>query len=361
MPDRTRVAQRLTAPDPVHPPMQLPEPARYVPYAKVGEQPNIVVDGAPLPSTVLTLSHWPGNETHPSLCRDTSTATVFAYLESPDLHQNVPIVSNNHFDEDGLFSMFGIVDPGTALEYRDLLTGAAMAGDFGVGTDAAALRLCFVVESFCDPAQSPLAPATFEGCERQRVAALYRSMLDRVPALARDVEAWESMWRDQYEHFEESTRLIDSGVVSVQEYADVDLAVVSIPTDLPARTVRRYLETESAAVHPFAIHNATTCNRILRIVGHRYEYQYRYESWVRLASRRPALRVSLEGLVARLNSVDRAAGEWRAESAGEVAPRMWLEGVDASSLSPERFVDEVCRYLPTAPVAWDPFDWESAA
>ncbi len=79
--------------------MPVPQSAQYEPYKKIGDRPNIIVDGAPLESTVLTLSHWPNNQTDPSLRRDTSTATVFAYLDAPELHQDVPIVSNNHFDD----------------------------------------------------------------------------------------------------------------------------------------------------------------------------------------------------------------------------------------------------------------------
>jgi len=338
----------------------LPKSAGYVPYFEIGARANIVVDGAPLPSTVLTLSHWPNNQTHPSVCRDTSTATVFAYLDRPELHRDVPIVSNNHFDEDGLFSMFGVCHPEVALEHRELLSGAAMAGDFGVCDDPDAVRLCFIVEAFCDPEHSPLSAATFAGCENRRVAALYREMLDRVPLLADDIAAWEALWRDQYAHLVDSNTLLENGRVTIEENADLDLAIVTIPTGLPRRTVRRYLAPEPAAVHPFAIHNRTERNRILRIIGSRYELQYRYESWVKLASQRPSLRVALDGLVRTLNGLEQAAGEWRADDADGIAPRLWLEGVDASSLPPERFVDEVCRHLSSAPVAWDPYDWEPA-
>ena len=338
----------------------LPKPARYVPYGEVGAQANIIVDGAPLDSTVLTLSHWPNSRTDPTVRRDTSTATVFAYLDAPELHQDVPIVSNNHFDEDGLFSMFGVVDPAAALEHREVLTGAALAGDFGMYDDPRAARLCFVIESFCDPDASPLPAATFDGCERRRVAALYRAMLERVPALVRDLDVSESLWRSQYEHLEDSVKLIDNGAVVIEEYADVDLAVVEIPPDLPLRTVRRYLEAEQAAVHPFAIHNKTLCNRLLRITGRRYELQYRYDSWLQLASRRPALRVALDDLVTDLNAIEQAAGEWRCEDVTGIVPRLYLEGVDQSSLAPEQFVDQVRRHLATAPVVWDPYNWESA-
>ncbi len=340
--------------------MPVPQSAQYEPYKELGDRPNIIVDGAPLASTVLTLSHWPNNQTDPSLRRDTSTATVFAYLDTPELHQDVPIVSNNHFDEDGLFSMFGVVNPSLALEYRDVLMGAALAGDFGLYDDPADTRLCFVVESFCDPDTSPLPAATFRGCEDRRVEALYREMLASVPKIAGDVDALEPHWRDQLEHLEQSEELIESGRVTIDEYPDVDLAVIHIPPELPLRTVRRYLKAEQAAVHPFAIHNRTTCHRLLRITRQRYELQYRYESWVQFASRRPALRVALDGLVTELNAIERAPGEWRAEAANEVAPRLYLDGVEQSSLPPERFIDETRRQLALAPVAWDPWDWDPA-
>ena len=144
----------------------LPDPVSYVPYKEVGGKPNIVVDGAPLDSTVLTLSHWPNNRTPEALKRDTSTATVFAYLDSPDSYQHVEIVTNNHFDEDGLFSMFALVQPVIALGYRELLIGGAMAGDFGVFKDRDAARLCFIIEAFTDKRVSPLPKETFTGCER---------------------------------------------------------------------------------------------------------------------------------------------------------------------------------------------------
>ncbi|TDJ43563.1 MAG: hypothetical protein E2O52_10200 [Gammaproteobacteria bacterium] len=338
--------------------MQLPAPVQYVPYQCVGDQPNIIVDGAPLASTVLNLSHWPVNRTPAAVRRDSSTATVFAYLDMAELHQNVPIVSNNHFDEDGLCSMFALCQPSVALDHRALLIGCGMAGDFGVYEDADALRLCFILEAFGDPGVSPLPAETFAGCEQQRVESLYRTMLERLPLLLGDVNAYEALWGAQFEHVEESAELIARGAITIAEYADVDLAVVSIPDDQPLRTVRRYFEPEQAAVHPFAIHNATTCNRILRVTGARYELQYRYESWLQLVSHRPALRVALDGLAARLNAIEGASGTWRCESVTEIVPRLYLEGVEASSIELGRFVDEVCSYLATAPVAWDPYHWE---
>lgn len=339
----------------------LPDPLEYVPYREVRGRPNIIVDGPPQDATVLTLSHWPVNTTPDSLKRDTSTATVFAYLDAPSLHAHAECVSNNHFDEDGLFSMFALHQPETAIEHRELLQDAALAGDFGTYTDLEAARLCFVIEAFADQRTSPLPPGTFAGCERQQVASLYRRMLDRLPEILVDIDGFKACWSEPDAHLAESEALIADGRVKIEEYPELDLAVVMIPEDLSMRTVRRYLQSEQGAVHPFAIHNATDCNRIIRAQGGRLEFQYRYDSWLQVVSRRPLLRADLSALAERLNAIESAHGTWRSEKITQVVPRLYLEGTEKSELPLERFIDEVRAYLTTAPVAWDPYDWDPRA
>ncbi|MDJ0926126.1 MAG: hypothetical protein QNJ73_00635 [Gammaproteobacteria bacterium] len=339
-------------------PAPLPEPPRFAPYGEIGPRPNIIVDGAPLKSTVLTLSHWPNNSTPAELKRDTSTETVFAYLDAPHQHRAAGIVSNNHFDEDGLFSMYALCAPAHALDHRDLLIDASRAGDFGVYESRDAARLCFAIESCASPDTSPLDADIFTGCERQQVAALYPAMLDYLPDLLDRLRERATLWADQDAQLAASLRLIQSGVVTIEEHAGVDLAVVRIPADLPAQVARRYLRAEAAPVHPFAIHQYTDCNRIVRVQGRRYELQYRYESWVQLASRRPALRADLAALAARLNEIESAPGTWIGEDVNEVAPRLFLDGAPQSALELTCFLDLVTEYLEQAPVAWDPYDWQ---
>ena len=241
--------------------------------------PNIVVDGPPLPSTLLTLSHWPNNQSPATLRRDTSTATAFAYLDATDLHQDVPWVTNNHFDEDGLFSMYAVVEPDRALEDRALLTAGSFAGDFGVVTSRDAARLCFAIEALSDPDVSSLPAEIF--AEPDRVAALYTALLESLPPLLRDChDGWPrygDLWALQDEHLTTSRALLADGIVTLVEAPALDLVVVRIPAYLRRRTARRYLKDEPAAVHPFAINSATGCSRILRVQGHHYEFEYRYE------------------------------------------------------------------------------------
>lgn len=332
---------------------------RFTPYVAARTLPNIVVDGPPLPSTVLTLSHWPNNQTPSVLKRDTSTATAFAYLDAADLHQAVPWVTNNHFDEDGLFGMYAVTEPERALKDRALLIAGSFAGDFGVVTDRDGARLCFAVETLTDPEVSPLPAEIF--AEPDRVAALYTALLESLPALLRDFhDGWPrfgDLWALQDEHLATSRALLADGIVTLVEAPALDLAVVRIPTYLRRRTVRRYLVDELAAVHPFAINTATPRSRILRVQGAHYEFEYRYESWVQLTTRQVALRVRLDGLAARLNELEEVPG-WVAEDPTGTVPRLYRPDGSPSTLPLDTFLLELEAALTGAPVAWDPYDWQ---
>jgi hypothetical protein len=334
------------------------KPVRFLAYREARTQPNVVVDGAPLPSTVLTLSHWPNNQSPPALQRDTSTATVFAYLDDPVPHPAAEYVTNNHFDEDGLFSAFALCDPETALRHRELLVNASFAGDFGVVRDRDAARLCFAIESFTDPASSTLPGPTFTAPDRP--AALYRAMLQVLPDLLLKLPASSGLWADQDEHLAASRQLLADATVTLEEHPALDLAVVRIPEALAASRARRYLRDEQAVIHPFAINTATAASRILRVQGERYEFQYRYESWVRLATRRVPLRVDLRGLADWLNERE-GAGRWVAEDPNDIAPRLWLPDGGPSRVPYPEFFAALCGALATAPVVWDPYDWQAPA
>lgn len=336
--------------------VSLPEPARYYPYSQLGDQPNIIVDGKEQRSTVLTLSHWPWNSTPTELLRDTSTDIVFAYLDAPEHHVNIPLVSNSHFDEDGLLSMYGLVDPANALAHRDLMIGTSRAGDFAIYTDPSAAKLSFVLAAYADPVLSPLPAEIFTGSDAGQIAGLYTHMLKELPALLDDIDSLDRFWAEEFTHVQESEAAIRDGRVVIDEVPDLDLAIVHIPADMPVRTVRRYLTCWQRSVHPFAVHNVTQCSRIVWIKGESLEMQYRYESWIQLASRRPAKRIDLAGLAEKLTDLETAGGQWIFEGVNEVAPRLKVEGSCRSGISVEQFLALLGDWLRTQPSAWDPYN-----
>jgi len=339
---------------------RLPAPVRYCPYSQLADQPNIVVDGQAQRATQLTLSHWPWNSTPDGLLRDTSTDIVFAYLDRPDLHVDIPLVSNSHFDEDGLLSMYGLVDPANALRYRELMIGASRAGDFAIYTDPDAAKLSFVLAAYADPATSPLPPEVFSSSGPAQIAGLYTLMLKELPALLDDISGQEQFWEDEFTHLKESEQAIAAGHVVIDEVPELELAIVRIPEDMPVRTVRRYLTRWQRSVHPFAVHNITDCTRLVWLKGagksKSIEFQYRYESWIQLASRRPAQRIDMTGLAQHLGDLESGGGKWHFEGVNEVAPRLHHQGSCRSSIDAETFMDLLCNWLRTQPPAWDPYN-----
>jgi hypothetical protein len=97
---------------------------------------------------------------------------------------------------------------------------------------------------------------------------------------------------------------------------------------------------------------------LLKVQGARCTFEYRYESWVQLATRRVPLRVRLDGLRDRLNALEPRGAGWVAEDPADVAPRLHRPDGSPTGIAVPTILDELRRALTTAPVAWDPYDWQ---
>ena len=329
---------------------------QFVPYEQLAGQPNIIVDGAACEGTLLTLSHWPHSYTPAELLRDTSTEIAFAYLDSPRHHVEASAVSNNHFDEDGLVGIFTVLHPFKAQKHRELLIDAASAGDFAVYRNREAARIAFTIATYGDSMASPFALDLFELPYSQMASSLYVRLLDLLPSLIERIGDFESLWRDEDDRLSWSEQLLDRGEISIEEVADLDLAVVHIPHDMPERTVHRFARATLADVHPYALHSRTSCSRMLLLRGSHVEFHYRYESWVQLASRRPPARVDLTPLAKELNEQETSGGRWVFDGVEKITPKLALSGSDATSLTPETIRKMLEAQLRSAAAAWNPYD-----
>ena len=276
-------------------------PLRFVPYHELGDRPNVVVDGAAAPSTVLTLSHWPGSPTPPELLDDLSAQIAFHALAEPERFAGVDLVSNNHFDQDGLVSAFALVDPDAARARRGPLVDLARAGDFGTFESRDAIRLAFAVAAFEDPARSPLDADVLSGSYEQQCGRLYEVLLPRLPQLVDHPESVRPLWEDEDARLSESLEAIEGGVIQIEEQPALDLAVVTVPTAWGDRAATRFTITRSEAVHPSAVNQSTSCLRVLVVHGGSYRLELRYETWVMFRSRPVLPRPDLRLLAARLD------------------------------------------------------------
>src|SRR4030095_9439066 len=193
----------------------------FIPYTQV-TIPNIVVDGSSNSHTLLTLSHWPRSGTPAELKADTSAEIAFRYLDSPKFHVACDAVTNNHFDQDGLVGVFVLTDPATAARYRDLLIDVASAGDFGVFRRRDAARINFAVSSFADPEISPFAKRIFDLPYPQMAAELYARLLELLPSLIAEPEAFKPLWEGEDAALSESENMIANGTATIEEHPGLD-------------------------------------------------------------------------------------------------------------------------------------------
>src|ERR1041384_4405083 len=110
-------------------------------HAGLENLPKLSVDGTVGKS--IHFSHWEANETPSELKADTSTEIALNLAASPDRDkhtQGIELVTNNHFDTDGVLSVWTVLNAERALDLRELLVAAAEAGDFSAYTTPSAIR-----------------------------------------------------------------------------------------------------------------------------------------------------------------------------------------------------------------------------
>ena len=326
---------------------------RFVPYHQLEGQPHVVVDGGPTEGTCLTLSHWPGSPTPVDLLDDLSAQIAFRALDRPGLLDGIEIVSNNHFDQDGLVSADALIDPAAAGARRERAIDVARAGDFATFVDRDSMRLAFALAAWADGERSPLDPAIFAGEYDDECGRLYQEILPRMSELLDAPDALRPWWETEDAHLTESLEAIDSGVVTVDERPDVDLAVVTVPEAWAERMTTRFTINRSEAVHPAAINARTDRLRIATVRGERYRVECRYETWVVFRSRPVMGRPDLRPLAARLQDVEIGTAVWHADAPGALTPALTVTA-GASAIEPSQFVAEVTGYLAGARSAWDP-------
>ncbi len=100
-------------------------------HAGLDDVRKLSVDGTV--SNSIHFSHWEGNHTPEDVKADTSTEIALNLVGSTErerLTEDIELVTNNHFDTDGMLSVWTVLTGGRALELREKLIAAAEAGDF---------------------------------------------------------------------------------------------------------------------------------------------------------------------------------------------------------------------------------------
>jgi hypothetical protein len=322
---------------------------RFHPFHKLGSKKNIIVDGAAQEHSVLVLSHWPASPTPDAWLRDTSAEIVLDFLANEQVPEGVELVSNNHFDEDGLFGICALIDPEFALAHRERFVDAATAGDFGRYRERDAARANFAITKLVSevPEQDDYA---------ERAASIYEALIPVVPRLIDDIGQFEAAWREEDQFLDECERWLDQGSVQIEEDDGHDLAVVRIPADLPARRYSQFGSEVERPLHRMAVFSRTSKARVLFQQGRHYWFRYRYETWVKFVSERHPFRVDLAPLCQELNALELDGATWAYDGSSNITPAMRPTDGKPSSLDLDTVLAHLCRRLENGEVDWNPFE-----
>ncbi|HEV2369380.1 MAG TPA: DUF6687 family protein [Acidimicrobiales bacterium] len=287
----------------------------FVPLSEVGDRPNVMADGAALPSTVLTLSHWPGSSTPEPLRDDLSAGIAFRFLRSRrrwwDRRAAPDAVTLDHFDQDGLVTVYAVADPVGALARRDQLLEVAAAGDFDRTDSRVAARVAFALDRL---APQPRA-------DPHVAAAAFREAVGLVPALVDHPESFRHLWEEEDGRLAASEDAIAAGTITITEDRGLDLAIVDA--------------THPDLMHPMTVHNRTLCTRVLVLSPPQYELYFRYETWVRIVSRLVRGRVDLTDLADRLSAAEPGGASWRFNGTRATIARLTPTEAGRSDLAPD--------------------------
>ncbi|MBT4890745.1 MAG: hypothetical protein HON65_14450 [Rhodospirillales bacterium] len=334
--------------------MVLPPFCRYVPWPDIGLSDNIMIDGSAKDYTVLTLSHWPKSGTPHDLKADSSAEIVFNYIEQPGLHENVTVVTGDHFDEDACLGIFAMLEPEFALEHKHLICDAAIAGDFTKGNNQQANRIAFTIGAFCNPVFSPLDKAIFKEPYDAMCGMLFKEILPRVRPIIEHTHAFEELWKGEDDFLNRTEQALSNGAIIIEEHPGISFAVVTSKLDL--RNKDDLARGHDKPWHPIAIHNRTRCDRILSISDSGIIFAYRYESWVQYITLPPPPRIDLHPLAETLTDLESGDTVWKSDSVENIFPRMVTLDNQPSSLHIDKIIAHFMEALATGKPAWDPFD-----
>ncbi len=178
-----------------------------------GGTPAISCDGL-VPGAALDLTHWQGNRTPQEYKADTSTEIALNFVGSSGAVEEWAgaVVVNNHFDTDGLLSIWVLLDPERGIACRDLLIAAAEAGDFDEWpTLDQGLWLGAAIRAL--------------GSSTSNDATAYQTILPQLPELIERLDERRDLWGREWEELQAAVAALESGRLQADRVGSVGLMI----------------------------------------------------------------------------------------------------------------------------------------
>lgn len=319
-------------------------------HAGLADVPKLSIDGTV--DNAIHFSHWQGNETPPAVRADTSTEIALNLVAAPDrdaLTQGIDLVTNNHFDTDGVLSVWTVLTGARALDLRAELIAAAEAGDFSEFTGENAVRASIVIQGSDSPvdedAGSPLANQ-LAGRVIDDDALAYELVLPKVAHVLEHTNEYEPLWRPAWERIAAALESFAQGKSRVIEDPIAKLSLVILAPEIFSDA--GFNPTSHAAPYTAISHHARgELFLIARPVsgGWSYRIDYPYYSWAETIVRPRIDRRDFASLIARLNELEKpGTGSWKPDTSEMTSAIKFFDqgkGLGVSSLEPDIVAGEV--------------------
>ena len=309
--------------------------------------PKLSVDGTV--DNSIHFSHWQGNTTPAELKADTSTGIALNLVASPnraELTQGIELITNNHFDTDGVLSCWTVLTGDRALAYRDLLVAAAEAGDFSEHSSDDGVKVSIAIQG-SDQASpnnddgSPLA-RLLAGEDVDDDARAYDLILPEVERLLTNINDYESLWREGWNSVAAAIESFERGKSKVTEYQDSRISLITLAPELfdgagfsPTRHSAPYTAISKFAKGELFLIAIPTSG------GWFYRVDYPYYSWAETVVRPMVPRRDLTAALQLLNSREsNHGGRWQTDNREMTSAVKFLENgtLAASRLEPDQVV-----------------------
>jgi len=315
--------------------------------------PKLSVDGTV--DNSIHFSHWEGNATPAEVKADTSTEIALNLVASPNrdaLTNGIELVTNNHFDTDGVLSVWTVLNGERALAYRDLMISAAEAGDFSEYSSDDGVRVSIAIQG-SDQASpnnddgSPLA-RLLAGEKVDDDARAYELVLPEVERLLTNINDYESLWREGWESVVAAIESFERGESNVTEYSNLSLIILapelfSGTGFSPTRHSAPY-----TAISKYA-HGELFLIAIPAGSGWFYRLDYPYYSWAETVVRPRVKHRDLSGALQLLNNKEgNRDGRWQMDNREMTSAVKFLDNnrmLAASRLEPQVVVEALQNSL----------------
>lgn len=310
--------------------------------------PKLSVDGTV--SNSIHFSHWEGNETPAEVKADTSTEIALNLVAAPNrerLTQGIELVTNNHFDTDGVLSVWTVLTGERALDLHAKLISAAEAGDFSEFTSELGVRASIVIQgpdqaSSSNETGSPLA-RKLAGQDVDDDARAYELVLPEVARLFANIDDYEPLWRDAWGQLESAIESFESGRSRVIESSEAFLSLVILSPEIfihsgsdptrhgpPNTAISRYARGQFFLIAtPFKD-------------GWVYRLDYPYYSWAETVKRPRIERRNLSLTLKQLNEIEpNRGGQWKTDTREMTSAAKFLDqngNLAISKISPDEVV-----------------------